>query len=468
MIESKVLVVIPARGGSVRVPKKNIKILNGKPLIAYAIEAAKNSKTVDRIIVSTDDGNIKDIAIKFGVEVPFRRPAHLSEDVPTEDVVIHAVEWLNKNEQYFPDIVVCLEPPAPFRKPEHIDKCVQSIVADKTIDSAITVNDVRGNRPEWMVYVDKDNLIRPYTDYFKKEGEALLRFPASQEFEKLYQSNGVVFACRVETLQKYKSLVGKKCAAVEIDYSEIFDLDYPEDFEICEILMKKRYVSGRNLVSQENEQRIWNAYNTLFLSDDTERVRKLLVRYNMFRQTLELPGDIIECGVFKGTGLFQWLKFLTIFAPESNKRVVGFDLFDNFEEGLQDWEKKEAERFVQEANYQGTDPDQLMEIARKMQQQHRLELIKGNACETIPRYAKENRGMRISLLHLDFDVYEPTLIALQTFWPLVVRGGIVLFDEYASRGFGESEAVDEFFEEKPVKIQKVPYSRKPSALLIKP
>lgn len=237
---SKVLVVIPARGGSVRVPKKNIKVLNGKPLIAYAIQAAKNSKTVDRIIVSTDADDIKDVAIRFGAEVPFTRPANLSEDVPTEDVVIHAVEWLNQNEQYFPDIVVCLEPPKPFRKAEHIDRCVQSILADDTIDSTITVNNVRGNRPEWMLYVDKDNLIKPYTDYFERQGEALLRFPASQEFERLYQSNGIVFACRVETLKKYKSLVGKRCAAVEIDYSEIFDLDYPEDFEICEMLMKKR------------------------------------------------------------------------------------------------------------------------------------------------------------------------------------------------------------------------------------
>ena len=225
MIATKVVVIIPARGGSVRVPKKNIKILNGKPLIAYAIEAAKNSKTVDRIIVSTDDAEIKDTAIRFGAEVPFTRPARLSEDVPTEDVVIHAVDWLNKNEQYFPDVAVCLEPPKPFRKAEHIDKCVHSIIADETIDSAITVNNVRGNRPEWMLYVDENNLIRPYTNYFKKRGEALLRFPASQEFERLYQSNGIVFACRVETLQKYKSLVGKRCAAVEIDYGEIFDLD---------------------------------------------------------------------------------------------------------------------------------------------------------------------------------------------------------------------------------------------------
>lgn len=239
-MKNEVLAVIPARGGSVRVPRKNIKILNGKPLIAYAIEAAKNSKTVNRIIVSTDDDEIKNAAIKFGAEVPFRRPADISEDVPTEDVILHAVEWLNKNEQYFPDIVVCLEPPAPFRKAKHIDKCVQRLIDDEKVDSVITINNVRGNRPEWMVYVDKDKLIKPYTDYFKKQGEALLRCPASQVFEKLYQFNGIVFACRVKTLKKYKSLIGKTCAAVEIDNSEIFDLNYTEDFEICEILMKKR------------------------------------------------------------------------------------------------------------------------------------------------------------------------------------------------------------------------------------
>ncbi|RJR07499.1 acylneuraminate cytidylyltransferase family protein [Candidatus Parcubacteria bacterium] len=239
-MNEKVLAVIPARGGSVRVPKKNIKILNGKPLIAYAIEAAKNSKTVNRIIVSTDDADIKDTAIKFGAEAPFSRPANISEDVPTEDVIIHAVDWVNEKERYYPDIVVCLEPPKPFRKAEHIDRCVQSILANGTIDSAITVNNVRGNRPEWMVRINKNNLIKPYNNYFKKQGEALLRFPASQEFEKLYQVNGIVLACRVETLRKYKSLVGKKCAAVEVDNKEVFDLDYPEDFEICEILMKKR------------------------------------------------------------------------------------------------------------------------------------------------------------------------------------------------------------------------------------
>ncbi len=240
-MRNKVLAVIPARGGSVRVPRKNVKILFGKPLIAYAIETAKKAELVDRVIVSTDDQEIKDVALQSGAEVPFTRPAHLAEDVPTEDVVIHAIEWLNKNEQYFPDIVVCLEPPKIFRKATHIDQCVQRIIADKTIDSAITINNVRGNRPEWMLRVKQSGLIEPYTDYFKEQGKALLKFPASQEFEQLYQCNGIVFACRVETLYKYKSLVGEKCTGIEVDTKDIFDLDYPDDFELCELLMKKRF-----------------------------------------------------------------------------------------------------------------------------------------------------------------------------------------------------------------------------------
>jgi CMP-N,N'-diacetyllegionaminic acid synthase len=238
-MENKVLAIIPARGGSVRVPKKNIKILNGKPLIAYAIEAATKSVTVNRIIVSTDDKDIKDAAIKFGAEVPFTRPADISGSVPTEDVVIHAVKWLKENEQYIPDIIVLLEPPAPFRKPEHIDKCVQRIIADESIDTVITVHRI-SERPEWMVYVDGNNFISPYTDYFKKLGEPLLRHLPSQTFDKLYYSNGVVEVCRMESLQKYEGLFGKKCASVEIDYDEAFDLDYPEDFEICEAIMSKQ------------------------------------------------------------------------------------------------------------------------------------------------------------------------------------------------------------------------------------
>jgi CMP-N-acetylneuraminic acid synthetase len=247
----KTLAVIPARGGSVRVPRKNIKLLNDKPLIAYAIEAAKEAKTIDRIIVSTDDDEIKRVAIGYGAEVPFMRPADISEDVPTEEVALHAVEWLKNNDSYSPDLLVCLEPPVPFRKAEHIDRCVKSIVADRDVDSALTVTSVRGYRPEWMVRIGADNLITPYTDHFTREGEALLKFPASQGFEPLYRAVGHVFSCRTSTLKKYKSFVGRKCMAIEIDGKDAFDLDYPEDFEICEILIKKYLVQERGHIPDD-------------------------------------------------------------------------------------------------------------------------------------------------------------------------------------------------------------------------
>ena len=93
MTDKNIVAIIPARGGSVRVPMKNVKLLNGKPLIAYAIEVAKKSKDVDRIIVSTDDDRIKKVAVQYGAEVPFKRPADISEDVPTEDDILHAIDW---------------------------------------------------------------------------------------------------------------------------------------------------------------------------------------------------------------------------------------------------------------------------------------------------------------------------------------------------------------------------------------
>tara|TARA_Y100000310_G_scaffold342105_1_gene443801 strand:+ start:1207 stop:1932 length:726 start_codon:yes stop_codon:yes gene_type:complete len=232
-----VLVVIPARGGSVRVPRKNVKLLNGKPLIAYAINAAKKSSFNPKIVVSTDDYEIKSVALEHGAEVPFKRPPHLSEDVPTEDVILHTVEWLEENESYSADIVVCLEPPVPLRTSEHIDQCIDQIATDEDIDSVVTVTDVGATRPEWMMRVGEDGYINLYSDHFKNTGDGLMKFPASQSFEKLYKISGAAFACRPEILKQYKGMVGPRCKAVKIDPSVSFDLDTPADFEVLQHLL---------------------------------------------------------------------------------------------------------------------------------------------------------------------------------------------------------------------------------------
>jgi len=134
--KSKILAIIPARGGSKGIPKKNIVNINGKPLIQYTIEVAKESKLIDRVIVSTDDDEIAEISEKLGAEVPFIRPAELAKDgTPTFPVIKHALKWLKENEKYKPELIVLLEPTFPLRTVEKVDEAIKVISSDEEADS---------------------------------------------------------------------------------------------------------------------------------------------------------------------------------------------------------------------------------------------------------------------------------------------------------------------------------------------
>src|SRR3989344_426118 len=128
--DSKIIALIPARGGSKGIPKKNIIALAGFPLIAYSIAAAKLSKYISRVIVSTDSQEIADIATKYGAEVPFTRPAEFSGDTATDfSIVKHAVEWLQDHENFEPEHVVFLRPTTPLRDPALIDSAVENLIS---------------------------------------------------------------------------------------------------------------------------------------------------------------------------------------------------------------------------------------------------------------------------------------------------------------------------------------------------
>jgi CMP-N-acetylneuraminic acid synthetase len=131
-----VVAIIPARGGSKGIPKKNIRLLAGKPLIAHTIEQARASGVIDRIVVSTDDEEIAAVARKYGAEVPFMRPAELAQDLtPTEPVLQHAVEWLEEKEGYRVDVVVFFQLTDVFRTPEMIVQVVQRLLEEDELDS---------------------------------------------------------------------------------------------------------------------------------------------------------------------------------------------------------------------------------------------------------------------------------------------------------------------------------------------
>lgn len=213
---------------------------------------------------------------------------------------------------------------------------------------------------------------------------------------------------------------------------------------------------------------LWDSYNNLMLGNDVDRIRKLTVRYDLFKQSISVPGSIVECGVFKGAGWMYWLKLLNVFSYGERKSVIGFDTFNSFaSDHLLDYEKESAKNFVNEADFKGIDYKVLLENAKKFGFNNG-ELIAGEVSETIPKFARENKGMRISLLNLDFDTYEGTKVALENLYDLVSPGGIVVLDEYGKEGWGESDAVDEFVAGKGLKLEAVKYSSQPTALIVKP
>lgn len=238
MSKKNIVGIIPARGGSVGVPLKNIRKLGGIPLIAHTIKAAIESQALDRIIVSTDHDEIADISKKFGAEVPFKRPPKISEDVETELVLQHAVEFLEKNDTKV-DAIVLLQPTSPFRTKDTIRKCVERFKNTPQADSIVTVNNIEGFRPEWMMYVDSKNKITPYATPFKQNGSPVIKLVARQDFPELFKQNGVVYVTKRDLLMKENLVIGPKTYAEIISELETVDIDTETDLIIAEAIFQE-------------------------------------------------------------------------------------------------------------------------------------------------------------------------------------------------------------------------------------
>jgi len=216
----------------------------------------------------------------------------------------------------------------------------------------------------------------------------------------------------------------------------------------------------------KNKIDIWESYNNFLLSDDISRIRKILARYELFKKTINVPGDIVECGVFKGVSFMFWLKCLKIFSPNSQKRVIGFDMFSGFPKNLEKKEKISAKKYVKLSKFKGLNPSDLSKKAKKILN-GKFELIKGDVSKTSKRYVSKNYGFKISLLHLDLDTYSGTKSALINFFPKISKGGIIILDEYGSRGWGETDAVDEYLKEKNYKVNLLDNTESPTGYIIK-
>ena len=227
-----------------------------------------------------------------------------------------------------------------------------------------------------------------------------------------------------------------------------------------------------NTANIKSNQNVYDSFNGFIFSNDRNVFNKLYSRMKFYEMTKHLMGDIVECGVFKGSGLLTWLKILDMNEPNSIKKVIGFDFFNpNFVEDLQDEVDRELMKQVFD-RCEDLEKDELSVagVRNKIQSagfsENRYDLVAGDISLTSRSFLKDKPGLRISILYLDLDLGDPTYETLNNMWERVVKGGIVVFDEYAYHGWSESKGVDRFVKER--NLQVIPTNVKtPTAYIVK-
>jgi len=232
--QGKIIGVVPARGGSKGVPKKNIKLLGGYPLIAYSIVASKLSLKIERTIVSTDFQEIADLAISYGAEVPFLRPAEIAQDNSTDlELFQHMISWFTENESVIPDLLVQLRPTTPLRIPSEIDQAIAYIEEHPDASSLRSAHELP-EPPQKMLQIDAKGFFKGFfPDDPRPEYYDLPR----QMFPKAYHPNGCVDIIKTDVVQRTNSLHGSNIIAFVTPF--VVEIDRPEDFEYLEYQLNR-------------------------------------------------------------------------------------------------------------------------------------------------------------------------------------------------------------------------------------
>lgn len=228
----EVLGLIPARGGSKGIPRKNIALVAGRPLLAYTCDAALGSASLGRVVLSTDDEEIAAVGRQCGVEVPFLRPAQLaSDDAPASGVVNQALHWLADNEHYRPDAVVLLQPTSPLRLACHVDEAVAELEGS-TADSVVSVVEVpHAYNPVSVMRLKGDRLV----PFLAAQGAVITR---RQDKPRLYARNGPAVLVSRSGIVARGSLYGETIRPYRMGWPESLDIDTPEDLELAEYYLR--------------------------------------------------------------------------------------------------------------------------------------------------------------------------------------------------------------------------------------
>jgi len=226
-MKNKIIAIIPARGGSKEIPRKNIRLMSGKPLIALSIEAALKSKCIDRVVVSTEDKEIAEISREYGAEIIERPEEFAKDESSTIDAILHALEVL-RAENYNPDIIVLLQPTSPLRNAEDVGSAIE-LFLNSDCESVVSVCEV-GHPPYWNFKIAEGYLKPLFRDKY-----LMLR---RQDLEKVYMPNGAMYISTPENLRKYKSFYCLRTIPYIMPPERSIDIDNEVDFMLAELLMK--------------------------------------------------------------------------------------------------------------------------------------------------------------------------------------------------------------------------------------
>ena len=235
-VDIEVLAVVPARGGSKTIPRKNILPFAGHPLIAYSIEAGLRSKLIDRVLVSTDDQEIAAVAEDYGADVPYLRPKQYArDDTPDFPVFKHALDWLEEHEGYRPQIVVQLRPTSPVRKVHHIDQAVLRLLKHPEADAVRTVCEPFQN-PYKMWMISPEGYLEPL---LTSEFDEPYNMPR-QALPDVYWQTGYVDAAWADTILTKNSMTGDRILPLVVEPEDLVDIDTLADWARAE----ERLLSG--------------------------------------------------------------------------------------------------------------------------------------------------------------------------------------------------------------------------------
>ncbi len=204
--------------------------------------------------------------------------------------------------------------------------------------------------------------------------------------------------------------------------------------------------------------------NDFYLSCDPSRIGKIIIHYELFKMTLKIPGDIVDCGVFKGVSLSRFATFLKLF--DINKKVIGFDTFEKFPQTNFEQDFSPRDKFISDAGENCISTEQLHSVLSHKDVKNYVELVKGDITKSVPEYIKKHSDLKISLLNLDVDIYEPSVAILESLYPKLSSGGILILDDY-EKFPGETKAVDDYFKDENIEILEFPFSKHPKYIIKK-